>query len=61
MKASAWMGTLAMSIGTSMEDAEDAARQGWLTPGEVRDARQRHGMDDPFWDRLVRVVHQYRR
>lgn len=55
------VGKLALSVGASMEDAEDAARQGWLTPGDVRDARQRHGMDDSFWDRLVRAVHQYRR
>jgi hypothetical protein len=52
---------LAIAIGTSMEDAEDAARQGWLTPGEVRDARSTHGMDHSFWDELVRFVHQYRR
>jgi hypothetical protein len=52
---------LAMSVGLSMEDAEEAARQGWLAPGDVRDARQRYGMDDAFWDELVRLVHQYRR
>jgi hypothetical protein len=55
------VGKLALSVSAHMEDAEDAARQGWLTPGDVRDARQRHGMDDSFWDRLVRAVHQYRR
>jgi hypothetical protein len=53
--------SLAMSVGASMEDAEEAARQGWLNPGEVRAVRQRYGMDDSFWDKLVSVVHQYRR
>jgi hypothetical protein len=52
--------SLAMSVGASMEDAEEAARQGWLNPGEVRAVRQRYGMDDSFWDKLVSVVHQYR-
>jgi hypothetical protein len=55
------IGSLAMSVGAGMEDAEEAARQGWLNPGEVRAVRQRYGMDDAFWDKLVRVVHQYRR
>jgi hypothetical protein len=53
--------SLAMSVGASMEDAEDAARQGWLAPGEVRATRQRYGMEDSFWDKLVSVVHQHRR
>lgn len=52
---------LAWSVGASMEDAEDAAREGWLTPGDVRDARRRYGMHDSHWDELVRLVHQYRR
>jgi hypothetical protein len=52
---------LAWSIGASMADAEDAARQGWLNPGEVRDARRRHGMNDSSWDDLVREVQKYRR
>src|SRR5712691_4194026 len=52
---------LAMSVGLSMEDAEEAARQGWLNPGDVRAVRQRYGMDDALWDKLVRYVHQYRR
>jgi hypothetical protein len=55
------IGTLAMTVGAGMEDAEDAARQGWLSPGEVRDARQRHGMDDTYWDGLVALVRKYRR
>jgi hypothetical protein len=54
------IGFLALSVAARMEDAEDAARQGWLTPGDVRDARRRHGMDDSFWDALVRAVAQYR-
>lgn len=55
------VGKLAMSVGASMEDAEEAARLGWLNPGEVRAVRQRYGMDDAMWDRLVGLVHKYRR
>jgi hypothetical protein len=50
-----------MSIAASMEDAEDAARQGWLVPGDVRAMRERYGMSSSFWDELVRLVHQHRR
>jgi hypothetical protein len=55
------VGNLAMAVGAGMEDAEEAARQGWLHPGEVRAVRQRYGMDDAFWDKLVSEVRQYRR
>jgi hypothetical protein len=55
------IGRLAISIGITMDDAEEAARQGWLNPGEVRAMRQRYGMDDANWDKLVRLVHTYRR
>jgi hypothetical protein len=50
----------AFAVGQAMEAAEDAARQGWLEPGEVRAARQRHGMADSAWDELVRIVQQHR-
>lgn len=53
--------SLGVSVAIAMDQAEDAARQGWLNPGEVRDARQRYGMDDAFWDQLVRYVRQYKR
>lgn len=53
--------TLSIRVATSMEEAEDAARQGWLAPGEVRAMRQRYGMDDAAWDSLVRLVQQYLR
>lgn len=55
------IGKLAISIGITMDDAEEAARQGWLNPGEVRAMRQRYGMDDAMWDKLVSLVHTYRR
>jgi hypothetical protein len=50
----------ARAIAASMEEAEDAARQGWLAPGEVRDMRRRYGMDDAFWDELVALVRRPR-
>ena len=52
--------TSARAIAASMEEAEDAARQGWLPPGEVRDMRRRYRMDDSFWDELVALVRQPR-
>jgi hypothetical protein len=52
--------TSARAIAASMEEAEDAARQGWLPPGEVRDMRRRYRMDDSFWDELVALVRQAR-
>jgi hypothetical protein len=55
------VGVLALAIANDMDQADDAARQGWLTPGEVRAARLRHGMQDSSWDELVRYVNQYRR
>lgn len=55
------IGKLAILVGVSMEDAEEAARHGWLNPGEVRAMRQRYGMDDALWDKLVAIVHRYRR
>lgn len=55
------IGELAISVGAGMDDAEDAARQGWLPPGEVRAIRQRYRMYDAFWDELGRAVRQYRR
>ena len=54
------IGKLAMAVGAGMEDAEEAARQGWLNPGEVRAMRQRYGMDDAMWDKLVGLVQKYR-
>ncbi len=55
------IGMMAIAVGAGMSDAEEAARQGWLSPGEVRDARQRYGMEDTYWDKLVSLVAQYRR
>jgi hypothetical protein len=55
------IGTLAISVGVRMQDADEAARQGWLSPGEVRDARRRYGMEQAYWDQLVALVRRYRR
>jgi hypothetical protein len=52
---------LAVAVAVHMDEAAEAARQGWLSPGEVRDARRRHGMDEAEWDRLSALVRQYRR
>ena len=55
------IGMMAIAVGVGMADAEEAARQGWLSPGEVRAARQKYGMEDAYWDKLVSLVAQYRR
>ena len=55
------IGLMAIAVGGGMGDAEEAARQGWLSPGEVREARQKYGMEDAYWDKLVSIVAQYRR
>ena len=55
------IGMIAIAVGVGMADAEEAARQGWLSPGEVRAARQKYGMEDAEWDQLVSLVAQYRR
>jgi len=55
------IGRAALYIGAAMEDADEVARTGWLPPGEVRAARAAHGMDDAFWDELVRFTAKYRR
>lgn len=52
---------LAIAVADAMTQAEDAARQGWLPPGEVRAVRQRFNMDQAWWDELVRLVRQHRR
>jgi hypothetical protein len=34
----------AQDIRAAADDAEEAARRGWVEPGAIRDARERHGL-----------------
>jgi hypothetical protein len=52
---------LVRSVAASMEGAEEAARQGWLTPGDVREMRKSYRMDDSLWDHLVDLVRRHGR
>jgi hypothetical protein len=51
----------AVKIAKDMDQADDDARRGSLTPGEVRRMRAAYGMDDSYWDRLLRFVQEHRR
>jgi hypothetical protein len=51
--------TYALSIAVAMDRAEEAARMGWLSPGEVRATRERYNMTASYWDRLVSLVSRY--
>jgi len=55
------MGRLAVAAGAGLDDAEDAARTSWLPPGEVRDIRNRYGLDTAGWDEIARLSREYRR
>lgn len=55
------IGHNAVYVANAMEKAEEAARVGWLQPGDVTAMRTKYGMDDGSWDRLVRIVQKYRR
>lgn len=55
------MENLIRSVAILMDQAEDAARQGWLNPEEVRAIRKRYGLDDPIWDEIVSYVRRHRR
>jgi hypothetical protein len=49
-----------VKIAADMDQADDDARRGSLTPGDVRRMRAAYGMDNSYWDRLVRFVQQHR-
>lgn len=39
-----------------LDEAEDDARRSWVSPGVVRDLRQRHGLEEAAWDDLEETV-----
>ena len=54
------IGGMAVEVADGMEKVDEVARRLSVNPGDVRAARQRHGMDDGFWDDLVRAVAEFR-
>jgi hypothetical protein len=55
------IGWSAVQIANAMEKVDEAVRRASIPPGEVRAARRRYGMEDSFWDDVVRFVAQFRR
>lgn len=43
-------------VGRRLDEAEDDARRSWVSPGVVRDLRQRHGLEETTWDDLEATV-----
>jgi hypothetical protein len=56
VNAASW----AIKVAKEMDQAEDDARRGSLPAGEVRRIREAYGLDDPYWDKLVRYMQQHR-
>jgi hypothetical protein len=48
-------------VGTQLDAAQELARTSWLPPGEIRELREKHGIDDGVFDQIVRIVNRYRR
>lgn len=50
---------LACAVGQNLEAADDLGRRAWLSPGEVRELRDRHGLEDDIWYQISRLSNQY--
>jgi len=53
------LGRLACAVGQNLEAADDLGRQAWLQPGEVRELRDRHGLEDDLWYEISRLSNTY--
>jgi hypothetical protein len=51
---------LAQSVSAEIAEADEAARQGWLPPGDLRAAREEQGLHDAAWEQLLGWVQQYK-
>ena len=49
------------TLARDLEGAEDDARHAWVSPGLVRDLRQRHGLEEDSWRDLSEKVHHLAR
>jgi hypothetical protein len=52
--------SLAVRLSAGLDDLESSARRAWLQPGEVRAARERHGLDGRAWTDVERAINRYR-
>jgi hypothetical protein len=52
---------LALLVGRQLSDAEDLARKSWLPAGDVRELREKYGLDDGVWDMAARLANRYAR
>jgi hypothetical protein len=50
----------AAALGAALDDMEEAARRAGLLPGEVREVRERHGLDGRAWLEVDRALSRYR-
>jgi hypothetical protein len=55
------IGRQAYVVGKQLDSAQELARTSWLPPGEVRELREKHGIDDGVFDQIVRIVNRYSR
>lgn len=54
------IGLKAIEVGRHMDEAQTVARTSYITPGELRDVRDRLGLDHRIWDLTVRLAAKYR-
>jgi hypothetical protein len=53
------VGSLACSVGTTLDEVEEIARRGMLPPGVVRKAREESGLDAPLWNQVQKLSRDY--
>jgi len=53
------VGSLACSVGTTLDEVDEIARRGMLPPGVVRKAREESGLDAPLWNEVQRLSREY--
>ena len=47
------------AVGNQIEYTQELARTSWLPPGEVRGLREKYGIDNVIFDKIVRIVNRY--
>jgi hypothetical protein len=55
------MSSASDSLERGLEGAEDEARHAWVSPGVVRDLRQKHGLEEGAWKDLALKVRRLAR
>jgi hypothetical protein len=49
----------AVVVGKMLDEANELARKSRITPGELRELREKHGLDSALWDATVRFAAKY--